>query len=301
MLSQFAPCCVDFTDVNTPPKIALFLAVVALLCPAFAATSPLQTISNATYVAHTANDGDSFMAKLDRAEPEMLRIYFVDALEKTASADSDKRRLRDQARHFGISDPRKVIAYGEQAGLQTSNLLAQGFTVHTARARAPGRSKKPRIYAMVTLNDGRDLAAILVSSGLARAKGVTRARPDGTTSKEYMTFLADLELAAALGRKGLWAQADPDRLAGLRRSQRDEQRELQQAFGVFGTLTEDHPIDLTAASAEELQQLHGVGAALAGRIIAHRPFTSVDELSDVAGIGPTLLQHARPFVTVSAP
>ena len=40
---------------------------------------------------------------------------------------------------------------------------------------------------------------------------------------------------------------------------------------------------------------------LAGRIVAHRedgPFTSVDELADVAGIGPTLLDRLRDLVRV---
>ncbi len=273
------------------------LALWGLLqCQALA--DPLVMYANATNLPHSGNDGDSFLVQLDKGEPEMLRLYFADALESTLSADSDRRRVRDQARFFGVADPRSVAGFGRQATERTRELLADGFTVHTARARAPGRSKRPRIYAMVTLSDGRDLAAVLVSEGLARARGVARARPDGTRGEEYATQLQDLELAAALERKGLWALTDPTRLADLRKAQRDEQDSLRQAFGVFGTLSEETPLDLNTASAEDLQQLKGIGPVLAERIIAQRPFARVEDLDGVPGIGPAIMDTARPFVSV---
>jgi competence ComEA-like helix-hairpin-helix protein len=63
-------------------------------------------------------------------------------------------------------------------------------------------------------------------------------------------------------------------------------------------------IDLNTASAAELQTLSGIGPSLAGRVIAHReatPFTSVDELTDVRGIGPKTLAAIRSQVTVHQP
>ncbi|HES58065.1 MAG TPA: helix-hairpin-helix domain-containing protein, partial [Firmicutes bacterium] len=49
------------------------------------------------------------------------------------------------------------------------------------------------------------------------------------------------------------------------------------------------PLDINAASAEELEQLPGIGPVLAGRIAeyreAHGPFRSLDELRKVSGIG----------------
>lgn len=63
------------------------------------------------------------------------------------------------------------------------------------------------------------------------------------------------------------------------------------------------PLDLNAASAEELQHLPGVGAGLASRIVAHRDrrggFDSVEELLDVPGLGPRLLDGLRPHVRVA--
>ena len=63
----------------------------------------------------------------------------------------------------------------------------------------------------------------------------------------------------------------------------------------------DDLVDLNSADAAALDALPGIGPVLAERIVAHRedgPFTTVDELADVAGIGPTLLERLRDLVRV---
>lgn len=54
-------------------------------------------------------------------------------------------------------------------------------------------------------------------------------------------------------------------------------------------------VDLNTADEQGLQALDGIGPALAGRIVAHRDqvgsFTSVEQLDDVPGIGPALVQR----------
>ena len=51
-------------------------------------------------------------------------------------------------------------------------------------------------------------------------------------------------------------------------------------------------IDINAAAATELEAVPGIGPALAARIVAYReengPFTSLDEVADVAGITPRI-------------
>lgn len=62
------------------------------------------------------------------------------------------------------------------------------------------------------------------------------------------------------------------------------------------------PIDLNTADAAELEELPGVGPAIAQRILEHRdkngPFTSVDGLLEVSGIGPATLEDIRGRATV---
>jgi competence ComEA-like helix-hairpin-helix protein len=63
-------------------------------------------------------------------------------------------------------------------------------------------------------------------------------------------------------------------------------------------------IDLNTAGAAELGLLPGIGPTLGQRIVAHRhrygPFTSVDDVTAVPGIGPVRLDDMRPFIRVEA-
>jgi competence protein ComEA len=63
-------------------------------------------------------------------------------------------------------------------------------------------------------------------------------------------------------------------------------------------------LDLNRADRVQLMQLSGVGEALAGRIVEYREehhgFRDVDELRQVHGIGPVLLEKLRPHVYVEA-
>ncbi|SFK05203.1 helix-hairpin-helix domain-containing protein [Cellulomonas sp. KH9] len=63
----------------------------------------------------------------------------------------------------------------------------------------------------------------------------------------------------------------------------------------------DGLVDLNTADAATLEGLPGVGPVLAERIVQHRtehPFTTVDDLDDVTGIGPALLADLRARVRV---
>ena len=65
------------------------------------------------------------------------------------------------------------------------------------------------------------------------------------------------------------------------------------------------PLNVNTADAAALQELPGIGPALAAAIVEHRrqsgPFTTVDELVEVSGIGPAKLDQIRPLATVGRP
>jgi competence protein ComEA len=65
------------------------------------------------------------------------------------------------------------------------------------------------------------------------------------------------------------------------------------------------PVNLNAATSEELQLVPGIGPATAEKILqmrkAYGPFKSVDDLLAIRGIGPKRLEKMRKYLTVGKP
>ena len=72
--------------------------------------------------------------------------------------------------------------------------------------------------------------------------------------------------------------------------------------GATAAPTSPTPVDLNAASPEQLDALPGIGPALAARIVAYRdehgPFTEVEQLNKVKGIGVRTLEKLRPLLVL---
>lgn len=66
----------------------------------------------------------------------------------------------------------------------------------------------------------------------------------------------------------------------------------------LGDPTGEARIDVNAAPVRLLETLPGVGPVMAARIVAARPYPTVDDLGRVAGIGPVRLEALRDWVTV---
>jgi len=240
-------------------------------------------------------DGDSFPVKLPDGREIVLRLYYVDCNEVAAATETDQRRVRDQSSYFGIDDHQVTLEFGRRAADEVKNMLSKPFTVQTAFASAPGRSAKPRTYGFVTLPDGRDLGEVLVGQGLARSYGVRRNTPDGLAAEAAAAKMDALELGAAIARRGIWEKTDAQRLVALREQRREEERELEEAFGT----SKGQAIDVNTATVDEIMLLPGVGEVLAERIVEGRPYKSVDDLRRVPGVGDKVFAKLRDSLQIS--
>ena len=73
-------------------------------------------------------------------------------------------------------------------------------------------------------------------------------------------------------------------------------KDLGESFGpAEGSLI----VNINTADTDELISVPGIGPTRAAQIIAGRPYTTVDELDKIAGIGGETLESLRPFVTVT--
>ena len=96
---------------------------------------------------------------------------------------------------------------------------------------------------------------------------------------------------------GIRSGAKPD-LVNLAAPLQDGQQVVVPREGA--TAADEGPLSLSRARVDELEDLDGIGPALAARIVEWRRraggFASVDQLAEVSGIGPARLEALRPQV-----
>jgi len=75
------------------------------------------------------------------------------------------------------------------------------------------------------------------------------------------------------------------------------------------TTAEDHqtslPIDINSATAKDFEKLPGIGPSIAQRIVDYRTkvgkFKTIDDMTNVSGIGPKTLERLRTQLTINKP
>lgn len=280
--------------------LAGFLLAVTWAMPGRAgADESLSTYPDCRLVPSDVNDADSFI--VDTGHQQLhVRLYFVDSPERFVHQPHDARRVQEQSRYFGIENADNVVRLGQRASDFTKDLLRQPFTVYTAHARALGGATSERIYAFVVTADGRDLGDVLVENGLARNFGVSRMNYAGVSHAEVEEHLRDLEIAAMLKRKGVWEVSNPDLIVKYRALQRQERQEMQMLMTTATKLL-DAPVNINTAEQRDLEKIPGVGPVTAGRIIAGRPYASIDDLKQQPGIGEKTFERIAPYLSIEDP
>jgi competence protein ComEA len=57
-------------------------------------------------------------------------------------------------------------------------------------------------------------------------------------------------------------------------------------------------VNINTATLTELESIPGIGKELAKQIVAHRPYTSLDQLVAIRGIGPSSIEKLRTYMKV---
>ena len=155
-----------------------------------------------------------------------------------------------------------------------------GLWVHVA-----GAVRRPGVYRLPAR--ARVTAAVDAAGGPARRADLTRVNLAAPVTDGQQVVVPRRERVAARP-----AVPSPQASGGASRA----------PAGVSGSAgaSPPAPISLSTATQAELESLDGIGPALAGRILAYRDahggFRSVEELSQVDGIGPKRLQAIRDAV-----
>jgi competence protein ComEA len=233
-----------------------------------------EVLEGCRLVETGARDGDSFHVQR-RDREYVFRLYFVDAPEID---NTEPTRVEDQAAYFGVT-PEQVLELGRDASQFTAEYLKKAFIVVTRWQNAQGKGNLARFYGIV-LMDGKNLAAELVRNGLARIHGLRANWPDGPRSSKFANELKNLEIAAREQRLGAW----------------DDRRFPRTPSGPIPK--HSVLVDLNEASIGELMSLPGIGKTLGERIIANRPYQSVEDLKRVKGLGAKTLERIRPLIMV---
>src|SRR6266576_1644207 len=297
--------------------ILLTLAGPSVRCFAGA---PWVTLQGGHFLVKRSNDVDSFHISVAGKE-YIFRLYFVDAPETSVEF---RDRVEEQAKYFGITVEQN-LQLGELAKTYTREKLSGPFLVRTCWEDAMGRSRMQRFFAFVQTNTGdlgeqlieNGLARFHRESG--KPEGLNSAASE-LRKLNTLERKAKQERVggwgANEGRMAVRAK-EPKSEKGVDPFDKFFHPEMTPATVSSSALPSPSPatvplsstsslasvapiepttpdlvssipetkLDVNTASQPELENIPGIGPAIAQRIIEARPFKGADDLRNVKGIG----------------
>jgi competence ComEA-like helix-hairpin-helix protein len=222
------------------------------------------------YDIYSITDGSRFEIEVVPGFGYGVRFLGVDVPSIYAGGDSARFYSGAAADYLQtILEGRKVRIKGYDGGVPDSRYNAFQAYVEMEHEDGP-----------VSLNK------LLLEKGYGTTSVYYRQHTDSARAfNEYENRAKDNEL-------GLWRAPDKIGTKVLRAQELDTGNPLNVVF----------PVNLNTADSATLQLLPGIGPAYASRIIDYREehggFNSIDEITNIRGIGPKTLQRLRPIVTI---
>ncbi len=94
--------------------------------------------------------------------------------------------------------------------------------------------------------------------------------------------------------------SNPEMIVSMRKEEREEMRLLESIDDALTVAPPTSPIDLNTASIDELMR-SGLREALADEVVKKRPFSNIEDLLEIRGIGPATLEKVKPYLTINNP
>jgi endonuclease YncB( thermonuclease family)/predicted flap endonuclease-1-like 5' DNA nuclease len=295
------------------------------------AGAPWVTLQGGRFLQKRPNDGDSFHISVAGKE-YIFRLYFVDAPETSAEF---RDRVEEQAKYFG-STVEQNLEVGELAKTYTREKLSGPFLVRTCWEDAMGRSRIQRFFAFVQTNTGdlgeqlveNGLARFHRESG--KPEGLSSAASElrklntlerkakqekvgGWGANEGRMVVRAKQPESEKGvdpfDKFFHPEMTPETvmpsalpsssLATVPLSSTLSHASVAPVQSTAPDAVSSIPetkLDVNRASQAELENIPGIGPAIAQRIIEARPFKSADDLHNVKGIGSgAKYEKVRPY------
>ncbi len=284
------------------------------------AGAPWVTLQGGHFLLKRANDGDSFHISVAGKE-YIFRLYFVDAPETSAEF---RDRVEEQAKYFGIT-VEQTLQLGGLAKTYMREKLSGPFLIRTCWEDAMGRSRMQRFFAFVQTNTGdlgeqlveNGLARFHRESGkpegLSSAAGELRKlntlerkakqekvggwganegrilvrakQPESEKGVDPFDKFFHPEMTPEAVISSPLPSSSPATVPLPSTSPRASVAAIQSTTPDVVSSIPETKLDVNRASQAELENIPGIGPAIAQRIIEARPFKSADDLQNVKGIG----------------